>query len=231
MRRRWLPVLAVLAALVLVGLGAQGAGLQWAAGETDLRFEGEGQAPELEFPTESPMPSEPTPTEVGEGFSLPPWVSWMVLAILIGIPVALLLLVLAKRFVSWLIVAQAGPPPGEPERPMVRRDMALVEQAVAAGLAEIDLGTDPRSAILACWVHFENAAETVGIAREASDTPSDFVGRLLAHHDLDRSSLAQLSGSYLRARYSPHEVGETDRDTARSALIDLQGQLGVREVQ
>jgi hypothetical protein len=100
---------------------------------------------------------------------------------------------------------------------------------VEAALAEMDLGTDPRAAIMACWAHFERASEAVGIERETSDTPADLVRKLLERHALDGDSLYRLSEAYLRARYSPHQVGEADRDRARDALIALQAQLGVRE--
>jgi hypothetical protein len=121
----------------------------------------------------------------------------------------------------------SGIPDPEPE--YLHRDFTLVEDAVNAALAEMDLGTDPRAAIMACWAHFERASEAVGIEREASDTPADLVRKLLERHQLDGNALRQLSEAYLRARYSPHQVGEADRDRARDALIALQAQLGVRE--
>jgi hypothetical protein len=215
-RRRWLPLAVVVAALIVVGLAAQGTGVQWSEGEVLLDTEGTVSPPTFEtLPDEEETSSMPL-IEESEGSSLPSWVSWLVLGVLVGIPVALLLTLLARRLARWLIEAR----PGE-----------SVEEALAAGLAEIDLGTDPRSAIIACWVHFENAAEQVGIVKERSDTPADLMRRLLERHDLDGTALSRLSAAYLRARYSPHEVGEDDRDRARSALIDLRGQLGVREAR
>ncbi|WP_051393438.1 DUF4129 domain-containing protein [Glycomyces arizonensis] len=230
MRRRWLPVIVAVAALVVVGLAAQGTGMQWREGEVLLDSEGTAAPPALETEAQVEITTEPMFEDTGDS-SLPPWVSWLILGVLVGIPVALLLAVLARQLVRWLIDAQATDRRQEVEPQHLHRDVALVEAAVAAGLAEIDLGTDPRSAIIACWVHFEDAGERVGIPREPSDTPSDLVRKLLERHELDGRSLARLSEAYLRARYSPHEVGEDDRDRARSALVELQGQLGVREAR
>lgn len=230
-RRRWLPVVVVVAALIVVGIAAQGTGVQWSQGEAP--FDLDAEAPTQSFQAEPrPETAESTPTgEEREEFSLPSWVSWLLLSILVGIPAALMLALLLRELARWLIDTQADERRPEPEPQYLRRDVALVEEAVAAGLAEIDLGTDPRSAIIACWVHFEHAAEQVGIPKEPSDTPADLTRRLLERHELDGGSLSRLSQAYLRARYSPHEVDETDRDRARAALVDLSRQLGLEEAR
>lgn len=230
MRRRWLPVVVVAAGLMIAGIAAQGSGLQW--GEREVSWESptdsvEELAPEIE---ERPSLEEITPADEESPSPIPSWVSWLILGILVGIPLTLLLYFLARRLLQWVVEPPASDRPVE-EAQYLRRDIALVEQAVEAGLAEIDLGTDPRSAIIACWVHFEHASEAVGIPRETSDVPSDLTRRLLETHRLEGGSLERLSTAYLRARYSPHAVGEADRDSARDALIDLQRQLGVREVR
>lgn len=227
--RRWLPIGIVVAALLVVGIAAQGTGLQWDEAQVpDAGGDGATVAP--------PVMSEEPPPTLGVGgtprdsFSLPPWVTWLVLGVLIGIPVLLILLFLARRVMEWLVDAPEAAAP-EPETAYLHRDFALVEDAIAAALAEMDLGTDARSAIIACWVHFERAAENVGIARESSDTPADLVRKLLSRHDLDGAALNRLTEAYLRARYSPHEVAEHDRDAARDALVALRTQLGVREAK
>ncbi|GAB3219775.1 hypothetical protein GCM10027447_03230 [Glycomyces halotolerans] len=229
-RRRWAPVFLVVAALVVVGLAAQGAGVQWGERESGWQFDGGDPEPLFSQDpiTETSEEPQPLPEPTGDS-SLPDWVTWVALAVLIGVPALLLLFFLARRVLWWLVDARSDPSLRQEEIQRVHRDVALVEQAVEAGLTEIDLGTDPRSAIIACWVHFESASEAVGITRDPSDTPSDLVRKLLEHHELEGSSLLRLSEAYLRARYSPHEVDEADRDSARDSLIDLQRQLGVRE--
>lgn len=224
--RRWLPVLVVVAALLVVGLAAQGTGLQWQEAERpDSTAEQEPPPAQLQ-PTQE-LPSEPSMGETRETFTLPSWVSWVVLGLLVGVPAFFVLMFLTRRLIDWLVHAPPGGDP-DPEPEYLHRDFSLVEEAVNAALAEMDLGTDPRAAIMACWLHFERASEAVGIERESSDTPSDLVRKLLVRHELDGGALRRLSEAYLRARYSPHQVGETDRDQARDALIALQAQLGVR---
>ncbi|THV32042.1 DUF4129 domain-containing protein [Glycomyces paridis] len=227
--KRWLPVIVVAAALLVVGIAAQGAGVSWREAELpDAPGEQESMPLEFESPMEELPTGEPRDT-VEDGFTLPPWVSWLVLGLLIGVPACFVLLFLVRRLVDWLMFAPRVSGVAEPETLHLHRDFAIVEDAVTAALAEMDLGADPRSAIIACWVHFEQAAGAVGIERESSDTPADLVRRLLERHQLDGEALRRLSESYLRARYSPREVDESDRDQARDALLALRSQLGVRE--
>ncbi|MFG3342680.1 DUF4129 domain-containing protein [Glycomyces sp. NPDC048151] len=226
-RRRWLPVLVVVAALLVVGLAAQGAGLQWQEAEIpDATGEGDPPPPPPQESVE--IPSLPPEGEPRDGFTLPGWVSWVVLLILVGIPVGLILIFLTRKLIEWIVDAPPSSGVAEPEPDYLHRDFTLVENAVNAALAEMDLGDDPRAAIMACWLHFEHASEAVGIERESSDTPADLVRKLLVRHELDGSALRRLSAAYLRARYSPHQVVEADRDQARDALVALQAQLGVR---
>lgn len=226
--RRWLPVLVVVAALLVVGLAAQGAGLQWQEAELPAGT-GEQEPPPQEAEMTQELPTQAPMGEPREGFTLPAWVSWVVLGLLVGVPACFVLLFLARRLADWLRDAPPSSGIADPEPEYLHRDFMLVEEAVNAALAEMDLGTDPRAAIMACWLHFERASETAGIERESSDTPADLVRKLLERHELDGTALRHLSEAYLRARYSPHQVGEPDRDRARDALIALQAQLGVRE--
>lgn len=229
--RRWVPVAVVAAALLVVGIAAQGTGLSWQEAELPASTGGGESLGEPPPQPSMEFPSEPPTGEPRDGFTLPSWVTWLLLGVLVGIPLCLILLFLVRRLADWLVHAPASDGAPEPEPQYLHRDFALVEDAVAAALAEMDLGDDPRSAIMACWVHFERASEAVGIEREASDTPADLVRRLLERHRLDGAALARLSESYLRARYSPHDVVEADRDQARDALVALQAQLGLREAR
>ncbi|WP_168801389.1 DUF4129 domain-containing protein [Glycomyces buryatensis] len=228
--RRWLPVIGVVLALFVVGIAAQGTGVQWGRAEVNLEFEGQSPPPPPPPESEFELPSETPTAPVEPRGSLPGWVTWLVLGIIVGIPLTLFLIWLGRKLSQWLIDARPTDEPA-PATEYRHRDVSLVEQAVAAGLAEIDLGEDVRSAIIACWVHFERAAAAVGIEKESSDTPADLVRHLLERHELDGAALARLSEAYLKARYSPHEVGETDREAARSALVELRTQLGVAEAR
>lgn len=107
-----------------------------------------------------------------------------------------------------------------------QRRTAEVKAAVEAGLEELAVtGTDPRSAVIACWVRLEHAAAAAGVPRAPSDTPGDLVARMLAAHDVSEPILDRLAAVYRLARYAPHEVGEPMREEAQAALRRVHGEL------
>ncbi|GAB3945699.1 hypothetical protein GCM10027614_37920 [Micromonospora vulcania] len=105
--------------------------------------------------------------------------------------------------------------------------------ALDAGLLELDdRDTDPRVAVIACWVRLEEAAATAGVPRRPGDTPTDLVTRLLRGDPeagvpaiVSADVLAEFAHVYREARYATHPVDERTRDQARAALRRLRGEL------
>ena len=101
------------------------------------------------------------------------------------------------------------------------------EAALDAGLEELsDTDRDPRRAVIACWVRLEDAAAAAGTPRHPGDSPTDYVGRLLAEQQVDAGVLAALLEVYREARYATHTVDDQMRQQARSALQRLRADLG-----
>jgi Domain of unknown function (DUF4129) len=111
-------------------------------------------------------------------------------------------------------------------KPLVRREDVLA--AVDAGLSDLDDNDrDPRRAVIACWVRLEQAAAAAGTPREAGDTPTELVVRLLGAHQVSARVLYRLADVYRLARYATHVVDSGMRDQARSALRQLREELTV----
>jgi hypothetical protein len=112
-----------------------------------------------------------------------------------------------------------------PDAPTAQQLRAAVE----VGLSDLSDGTDPRRAVIACWLRLEALAERAGAARQPADTPSDLVTRMLDEQLLGtgagRRAVEELAAVYRLARYAPHPVGEDARDTARAALERLRTEL------
>jgi hypothetical protein len=110
-----------------------------------------------------------------------------------------------------------------------------VREAVEVGLSDLSDTSDPRRAVIACWLRLEALAERAGAARQPSDTPSDLVARMLSGHLLDtggaRRAIDELAAVYRLARYAPHPVGEDARDTARAALERRRAELAAGPVE
>ena len=109
---------------------------------------------------------------------------------------------------------------GEPDSPLAA--------AVRAGGAALDRVTDARRAIVSCYAAMEDALATAGSPRRAADTAEELLGR--ARHDgiLGTPAASQLTELFREARFSPHMLGDTERDAAALALSDISRELGGR---
>ncbi|HEY2791460.1 MAG TPA: DUF4129 domain-containing protein [Micromonosporaceae bacterium] len=98
--------------------------------------------------------------------------------------------------------------------------------AVDAGLVELDLdGSDPRSAVIECWVRLEKAAFLAGVERRIDGTSSELVAQLLRHQRVSATTLQHFAELYRTARYSTQAVEESMRDDARESFRQLRREL------
>jgi Domain of unknown function (DUF4129) len=98
-------------------------------------------------------------------------------------------------------------------------------EAVADSLIELERWP-VRDAIIACWLRLQATADARGVHSRASDTPDDFVRRVMASADVRPELLDQLAWLYREARFSKHAMTDADRAAARRALESIQADLG-----
>jgi hypothetical protein len=227
---RWLPVLAVIAVLGVAAVAAATSS---------------PQISKLPVPPLDPTPPVPSdlPTrdavatvepsavpEQASSFAFPDWVTYTA-----GV-LCVLVLVVAAGVLVWSLLRGGDPKRKarlfvEPKRPVPMTDDggAEVIAAVEAGIVELsDTDTDPRRAVIACWVRLERAAAAAGTPRETGDSPTDLVTRLLAGHQVSRQTLEGLAFVYREARYATHPIGEQTRQGAIEALRQLRAELALR---
>ncbi|GAA1602049.1 DUF4129 domain-containing protein [Actinoplanes couchii] len=220
--RRWWPFAAVLGLLFVIALAATRSAPQ--LDRIQPRSTAATTKPPLLPPEPSVRPSfqdaVPEPAQ-----SLPGWVGT---ATLIVLGAGALLMVIG---LTWALVrdylrrrpARSGK--HTPRRPQRTADDLVA--ALDAGLEELsDTDRDPRRAVIACWVRLEDAAAAAGTHRHPGDSPTDYVGRLLAEQQVDAGVLAALLAVYREARYATHTVDDQMRQQARSALERLRADLG-----
>ncbi len=166
-------------------------------------------------------------TDVGAGqpqsIQLPGWLltAAQVLCVLIAAAAAGLLLWYLLRNGLRLRERQR-----ERDEPPPTQGREQVIAAVEAGLSDLDdSDTDPRRAVIACWVRLEHAAAAAGTPRHVGDTPTELVIRLLAGHAVSAAVLYPLAEVYRLARYAKHTVDNTMRDQARAALQQVRAEL------
>ncbi|MDG4793282.1 DUF4129 domain-containing protein [Micromonospora sp. WMMD1082] len=229
--RRWWPVAVVIALLAAVTLAAAHSSI----GASRIP-PAAGDAPfVLEYPSDEPRPSIPAePREAAEQTrtEIPSWLGTATL-VLLGLALLAVLGYLAWTVLRGVTLRVTRALPARPERRRAGGTAAEVAAAVDAGLVELDdRATDPRTAVIACWVRLEEAAATAGVSRLAGDTPTDLVSRLLRGDPssgvpaiVSADVLAEFAHVYREARYATRPVDERTRDQARAALRRLRGEL------
>lgn len=228
------PLVLVVGLLLIVGLAAVGAGTGSAVHGSGIRFQQfrppachlatcrAGTAPPPGSASSHPLLHGPFYLAVG-----------MAIAVVIGL---LLLMVVGTLLGGWSLGSMlAGlrpthrrqlerPVPDDELGPDAAADAAL-QRAVDSGLTDLSRSTDPRAAVIACWVTLERAAAAAGLPRRDAETSAELAARLLRSSAVQPDVAQALSALYREARFSPHEVDEEMRTRARALLQQMQVQL------
>ncbi|WP_320065912.1 DUF4129 domain-containing protein [Micromonospora sp. RTGN7] len=229
--RRWWPIGAVTALLAAAALAAGHSTL----GASRIPPAAENIPYVPDYPSVEPPPSIPAePRDAGEATRahIPEWIGTAAMALL-GLAIAV-----ALGYLTWMLVRGAARrttralPSGRARRTAEGTAREVVA-ALDAGLVELDdADIDPRTAVIACWVRLEEAADAVGVARRTGDTSTDLVTRLLRGDPdagipaiVSADVLAEFAHVYREARYATRPIDERTRDQARAALRRLHGEL------
>lgn len=226
--RRLLPMIAVVGLLGVLVVVAAMSGPE----VTGLPLPGRGRRVVTPPPAPAAGPTAaPTPTvsTAPPSVSVPGWLAWvpavfgvLLLAALVVLVVHLVRLYLRNRLPRDREDVDVAPLPVEVQDEAGQR----LRAAVDAGIEELDDdGTDPRRAVIACWLRLEAAAAAAGTPRAPADTPGDLVARMLAAHQVSAPVLRGCADLYRQARYAPGEVEESMRTQAREALGRLRTEL------
>ncbi|MGN9906347.1 DUF4129 domain-containing protein [Phytohabitans sp. LJ34] len=222
LRRLW-PLAAVVLLLALAAVAAAHSSPQ--IGRVDEPAIDSGPAPQLE---EHDLEREPTPQPGDfvdtDPTQVPGWlgtaalvIGCVILAVLIGVMVWTLAREVSRRRVRGKM------PPRQVSRTASAEEVVAALDAGLIDLSDADL--DPRRAVIACWLRLEQAAAAAGTPRQATDTPTDLVTRLLGQHNVSGDVLASFADVYREARYATHAVDERMREQARAALQRLRAEL------
>lgn len=229
--RRWWPIAAVTLLLAAAALAAGHS----AIGASRIPPAADNIPYVPDYPSAEAAPSFPAePRDAGPPTSggIPDWVATTAIVLLAAAVLG------AVGYVLWTLIGGAlrrttRAAPTQRARRTAAGTAREVVAALDAGLVELDdQATDPRTAVIACWVRLEEAAEEAGVPRLAGDTPTDLVARLLRGDPAagvpaiaSADVLDGFAHVYREARYATHTVDARMRDQARSALRRLRGEL------
>jgi membrane protein implicated in regulation of membrane protease activity len=110
----------------------------------------------------------------------------------------------------------------------VRRSALPVEHmasAIAAGRRTLEIGDDPRAAIIACYRQCEDALASRRRGRHTAETPREFLSGALAALHLPAQPVSALLQVFERARFSNLPVTRLDRSVALGALDEIRTDL------
>jgi hypothetical protein len=112
-----------------------------------------------------------------------------------------------------------------------KRKLALIKAlnaAVAAGMRDLEQGSDPRQAVIACYRRCEAIVAARRRHRYPAETAREFVSDALAALQLPQGAIRSLLQVFERARFSDHVITDRDRDLAMTALADIRATLDRR---
>lgn len=112
--------------------------------------------------------------------------------------------------------------PEVPE-PVVVLDVAAARSALSGGTA--------RNAIVACWLQLEHDAAAAGLERHPAETAAEYTARVVGASSVDPAPIAELAALYREARFSRHELDDSHRERAVTALERVAGALALPDEQ
>jgi hypothetical protein len=104
-----------------------------------------------------------------------------------------------------------------------------LDAALVAARAATFVETDPRSVVIGCYEVFVRVLETRGVTRHPNQTASTALDRALIRGMIDDEGAVaarELIDVFERARFSPHEMVDSDVVRARAELDAIQASVG-----
>jgi hypothetical protein len=116
-----------------------------------------------------------------------------------------------------------------------RPEEEAVAEAVAAVLADtlddLRAEADPRKAVIAAYARLERVLAAHRLPRRLSETPEEYLTRILPDLAVEPRSVRRLTDLFTRAKFSPHEVDAGMKEEAISALSTVRDELQAAEAR
>ncbi|MGC3953317.1 MAG: DUF4129 domain-containing protein [Propionicimonas sp.] len=220
-RRAWLVRGGVIAAVVLVVLGAASA-TPWVITLTIPQL-APYQPPEtsispLTLPPQAPSQTDPELADTVEEALL------VLLAVVVTAVVGYAVFRLVRRLrAAWRPEDALAGDQLKPSDLIGEQVVDITSLATAVARAEAHLAgrTEPGDAVTAAWVALEDEAALQGSSRAPSQTATEFTAQLLRHTPAPPDAVATLRGLYHKARFTAHPVTVEDVNRARLALARI----------
>lgn len=104
------------------------------------------------------------------------------------------------------------------------RDLPLEEDVVATiegAIEELESEPDPRRAVIAAYARMEAVLGRHGLARRLSETPIEYLQRVLLGLTAHGNAVTRLTGLFERAKFSAHPIDQSAKSDAIGALREI----------
>jgi hypothetical protein len=108
------------------------------------------------------------------------------------------------------------------ERPGVREELA---QAISDAIDDLEAEPDARRAVIATYARMEGVLARHGLPRRPSETPHEYLRRVLVDLRARAESVRRLTSLFERAKFSRHEIDAPMKREAIGALVDIRDDL------
>jgi hypothetical protein len=102
-----------------------------------------------------------------------------------------------------------------------RGQRAILTKAVSLSLDDLSRETDPRRAIVAAYANMEHVLASAGLPRPLHETPTEYLRRILVSAAAPAQAVSGLTQLFQEARFSRHDVGESQRADALLSLSQI----------
>jgi hypothetical protein len=146
-----------------------------------------------------------------------------------GTTIAVLVAVFAAVVVAAVIFALRRQPPPAPVAPLRKLVEAPTEEEVARRfysllddtLDDLRAEPDPRRAVIAAYARMEHGLGTLGVERERSETPFEYLARVLERVSVSEPSARTLTDLFERAKFGRDAIGPELKEQAVAALESI----------
>ncbi|HEU5207147.1 MAG TPA: DUF4129 domain-containing protein [Gaiellaceae bacterium] len=157
------------------------------------------------------VPTTPDGTEPARQYD--PSLSWPAIVVVIGL--------VAAAVIAHLVSSRRSGHARNPQAELVEELAAAVDDALDGLRAE----ADPRRAVIAAYARLERVLAANGVTRLPSETPDEYLVRVLGALELTPDAIGRLTALFTRAKFSHHDVDFTMKESAIGALERVRDEL------
>jgi len=160
------------------------------------------------------VPTTPEETQTLRQYE--PSLSWLPVVVVVGL--------VAAAAIAYVVASRRTRRPRDPQAELAEELAGALDEA----LDDLRSEADPRRAIIAAYARLERVLAANGVARLRSETPDEYLVRVLHDLELTPDAIARLTALFTQAKFSHHAVDATMKEIAIAALEQVRDELRSR---